>query len=228
MSCWGVQPNPVVSMVRRGIELCRAEKVDFLLTVGGGSVIDSMKAIGVGLTYKGDVWDFFDGKCEEPRNVLPNGVILTIPAAGSEGSPSMVITNEDGLFKRGYDCQASRPVFSILNPELTMTLPPFQTACGISDMMAHIMERYFTNTTQVDMGDRMCEAILRTIIKAASVVMSNPNMMRVQISCGLQLSHTTTCYPVDVWVIGHRIIWNMSFPHCMALPRWSLAVVFPA
>lgn len=170
----GVQPNPVLSMVQKGIELCRAEKVDFLLAVGGGSVIDSMKAIGVGLTYEGDVWDFFEGKVPAPSKPLPNGVILTIPAAGSEGSKSMVITNENGMRKCGFDCEASRPVFSLLNPELTYTLPAYQTSSGVTDMMSHIFERYFTNASAVDLTDRLSESLLRTIMKAAAVLVSEP------------------------------------------------------
>ena len=132
----GVQPNPVLSTVKKGIELCRKEGVDFLLAVGGGSVIDSMKAIGIGLNYEGDVWDYFCGKASGPKP-YPGGVVLTIPAAGSEGSKSMVITNEDGLLKRGFDCEASRPLFSLLNPELTYTLPAYQTACGATDIRTY-------------------------------------------------------------------------------------------
>lgn len=170
----GVQPNPRVSLVRKGIELCRQENVDFILAVGGGSVIDSAKAIGVGVPYTGDVWDFYD-KSAEPKVTLPVGTVLTIAAAGSEVSPSSVITNEDGCFKRGLDIDLIRPVFSILNPALTCSLPPYQTACGAADIMAHTMERYFTNVPDVDFSDRLCEAGLQAVIKALPKVLADPD-----------------------------------------------------
>ena len=141
----GVKPNPRLSLVNEGIKLCRDNGIEFILAVGGGSVIDSSKAIAVGVPYTGDVWDFYSGKSKVSKT-LPVGVVLTIPAAGSESSPSSVITNEDGLYKRGLTSNLIRPVFAILNPELTFTLPSYQTACGVADMIAHIMERYFTNT----------------------------------------------------------------------------------
>ena len=140
----GVKPNPRSGLVYEGIELCRKEKVDFVLAIGGGSTIDSSKAIATGTVYSGDFWDFYQGKLVE--EALPIGIILTISAAGSEGSADSVITNENGMYKRGATGEALRPTFSILNPALTQTLPPFQTACGITDIMAHLFERYFTNT----------------------------------------------------------------------------------
>ena len=140
--------------------ICRDNKIDFILAVGGGSAIDSAKAIAVGVPYDGDVWDFYDGKAEA-KEAIPVGVVLTIPAAGSEASPNSVVTKEEGLLKRGMYSELIRPVFSILNPELTYTLPDYQTACGASDMMAHILERYFTNTTHVDLTDRLCEGSLK-------------------------------------------------------------------
>ena len=143
----GVRPNPRSGLVYQGIELCRKEKVDFVLAVGGGSVIDSAKAIAAGTIYEGDFWDFYMGKTIE--KALPIGTILTIAAAGSEGSGDSVITNENGMFKRGATGEGIRPSFSILNPQLTTTLPPYQTACGITDIMAHLMERYLTNTKDV-------------------------------------------------------------------------------
>ncbi len=159
----GVVPNPRLSLVYTGIELCRKEGVDFILAVGGGSVIDSAKAIGVGVKYDGDVWDFYEGKPVE--DCLPIGVVLTIPAAGSETSPNSVITNEDGEFKRGIGAQNMRPEFAILNPELPMTLPPYHMACGAVDIMAHVMERYFTKVKGVKFTDRLCEATLKTVIE---------------------------------------------------------------
>ena len=169
----GAQPNPRLKLVKEGIALCREKGIEFILAVGGGSVIDSAKAIAVGVPYSGEVWDFYDGKAV-PQNALPVGVILTIPAAGSESSPSSVITNDDGAFKRGLTVELIRPVFAIMNPVLTFTLPAYQTACGAADIMAHIMERYFTNTTHVEFTDRLCEAGLKTIISNVHDVLKNP------------------------------------------------------
>jgi alcohol dehydrogenase len=169
----GVKPNPRVSLVREGIELCKEKKIDLILAVGGGSVIDSAKAIAAGAKYDGDVWDFYDGKAEITES-LPIGLVLTIPAAGSESSSGSVITNEDGWYKRATGHPSLRPRFAILNPVLTYTLPAYQTACGITDMMAHILERYFTNEKNVELTDRLCEATLKTITHNASVVMEDP------------------------------------------------------
>ena len=169
----GVQPNPRDTLVYKGIELCRNEGVDFILAVGGGSVIDSSKAIAAGVPYDGDFWDFYSGKHVE--EALPVGVILTIAAAGSEGSGDSVITKEDGLLKRGTGSDALRAKFSILNPELTQTLPAYQTACGATDIMAHVFERYFTNTKEVEITDRLCEAVLITMVKETPRVIADPN-----------------------------------------------------
>src|SRR4030042_3754005 len=139
----GVVPNPRLGLVRRGIELCRKEKIDFILAVGGGSVSDSAKAISIGVPYQGDVWDFFMRKATV-RSALPVGVVLTIPAAGSESSIGMVVTNEDGLYKRDVVDEIVRPCFAILDPQLTLKLPARDTANGVADMLAHILERYFT------------------------------------------------------------------------------------
>jgi alcohol dehydrogenase YqhD (iron-dependent ADH family) len=170
----GVQPNPRVSLVREGINLCRENNIRFILAVGGGSVIDSAKAIAAGVDYEGDVWDFFEGNAEV-RECLPIGVILTIPAAGSETSSGTVITNEVGWYKRSAGNVTMRPKFAILNPELTYTLPAYQTACGITDMMAHILERYFTTERHAELTDRLCEGALKTIINNAAIVLSDPN-----------------------------------------------------
>lgn len=161
----GVMPNPRSGLIYQGIDLCKREGVDFILAVGGGSTIDSSKAIAAGVKYDGDFWDFHEGK--EIKDALKVGTILTIAAAGSEGSPISVITKEEGLVKRGARGDALRPVFSILNPELTKTLPAYQTACGATDIMAHVLERYFTNTKEVEVTDRLCEALLLTIVKEA-------------------------------------------------------------
>jgi len=162
----GVEPNPRLSLVKEGIRLCRENDIKFILAVGGGSVIDSAKAIAVGAPYKGDVWDFFVGN-SFPQKALGVGTVLTIPAAGSESSASCVITNTDSNYKLGLTDELLRPEFSILNPELSFTLPPFQTACGAADIMAHIMERYFTNTKKVELSDRLCEAAMKTLVNNA-------------------------------------------------------------
>ena len=144
----GVKPNPRDTLVYEGIDLCKKENVDFILCVGGGSVIDSAKAIAAGVPYEGDFWDFYSGKAAI-KKALPVATVLTIAAAGSEGSGDTVVTQESTGLKRGAGSNALRPRFSIMNPELTMTLPPFQTACGACDIMAHVFERYFTNTPEV-------------------------------------------------------------------------------
>ena len=167
----GVMPNPRSGLVYEGIEICKKEKVDFILAVGGGSTIDSSKAIAAGVVYGGDFWDFYQGKRIE--EALPVGTILTIAAAGSEGSPDSVITNEDGMIKRGASGDAIRPKFSILNPALTETLPAYQTACGITDIVAHLYERYLTNSKDVEVTDRMIESLILTMKAEAPKVMAN-------------------------------------------------------
>ncbi|MCR5086170.1 MAG: iron-containing alcohol dehydrogenase [Lachnospiraceae bacterium] len=170
----GAVPNPRLSLVYEGIELCKKEGVDFLLAVGGGSAIDSVKAIGYGVANEGDVWDFYDYK-RKAKGCLPLGVILTIAATGSEMSDSSVITKEEGLVKRGYSSDYCRPRFAILNPELTMTLPDYQTACGCTDIMMHTMERYFTNGGNMEITDSMAEGLLRTVKECAKVLAKDPN-----------------------------------------------------
>ena len=191
----GVQPNPVDTKVYEGIEFCRHEQADMLLPVGGGSVIDTAKAIAAGVLYEGDFWDFYIGKAKVTK-ALKVAVVLTIPAAGSEGSGNTVITKLDGLQKLSLRVpEVLRPVFSIMNPELTYTLPPFQTACGVADMMAHIMERYFTNTQEVEIGDRLCEGTLMAIINEAPKVMRNPEDYgaRANLMWAGMIAHNGTC-----------------------------------
>lgn len=168
----GVEPNPKLSLVKEGIELAKEENVDFILAVGGGSVIDSAKAISVGYFYDGDVWDFFT-RDAEITEALPIGVVLTIPAAGSESSNGSVVTKMDGMYKRDIGSELLRPQFAIMNPEITFTLPNYQTACGAADIMAHIMERYFTNTENVELTDRLSESALKTIIKNTPKVLED-------------------------------------------------------
>lgn len=170
----GIKPNPTDGPVRLGIELCRDKKITGILAVGGGSVIDTAKAIAAGALYDGDFWDFFSGKLL-PEKALPIGVVLTIPAAGSEGSGNSVITKEEGLIKVSIRTDyVLRPVFALINPELTYTLPPYQTACGVVDMMAHIFERYFTPTQGTEVTDRISEGLLKAIIEDAPKVLANP------------------------------------------------------
>ena len=183
-------PNPLLSKVYEGIELCRREQVDFILAVGGGSVIDSSKAIGYGVPYEGDVWDFWDSK-GTPKQCLPIGAVLTIPAAGSEMSSSTVITKDEGLVKRGFNCDLCRCKFAVMNPERTYTLPPYQTAAGATDIMMHTMERYFSKYEDMTLTDAISEALLRTVKDAALVVMQHPEdyRNRAQIMWASSLAH---------------------------------------
>ena len=186
----GAVPNPHLSLVYEGIELCKKENVDFLLAVGGGSTIDSAKAIGYGVANEGDVWDFYDYK-RKATGCLPLGVILTIAATGSEMSDSSVITKEEGLVKRGYSSDFGRPKFAIMNPELTMTLPDYQTACGCTDIMMHTMERYFTNGGNMEITDSIAEGLLRTVMKNAVILRDDPKDYdaRAEIMWAGSLSH---------------------------------------
>ena len=190
----GAMPNPRSGLVYEGIDLCRKEGVDFILAVGGGSAIDSAKAIAAGVPYDGDFWDFYS-KDMVITEALPVGTILTLAAAGSEGSSSSVITHEDGMLKRGASGDAIRPVFSILNPELTFTLPPEQTANGVADIMAHVFERYFTNTKDVEVTDRLCEAVLLTMIKESPKAIKNPEDYgaRANIMWAGMVAHNNLC-----------------------------------
>ena len=189
----GVRPNPRSGLVYEGIELCRKENVDFILAVGGGSTIDSAKAIAAGVPYDGDFWDYYQGKPVD--EALSIGTVLTISAAGSEGSPDSVITKEEGMFKRGATGEALRPKFTILNPALTQTLPAYQTACGITDIMAHLYERYLTNTTEVEVTDRMIEALLLTMIHEGPRVIADPDnyQARANIMWAGMMAHNNSC-----------------------------------
>ena len=190
VSLGGAVPNPRLSLVYEGIELCRQEGVDFLLAVGGGSAIDSAKAIGYGVYNGGDVWDFYDGK-RTAAGCLPLGVILTLSATGSEMSDSSVITREEGLIKRGYSSDYGRAKFALLNPELTMTLPDYQTACGCADIMMHTMERYFTGGGTMQLTDAIAEALLRTVMTNAEILVKDPKNYdaRAEVMWAGSLSH---------------------------------------
>lgn len=224
----GVLPNPRSGLVYKGIKKCKAEGLDFILAVGGGSTIDSAKAIAAGVVYDGDFWDFYEGKVIE--KALPVGTILTIAAAGSEGSGDSVITKEEGMFKRGASGEAIRPAFSILNPELTMSLPPYQTSCGATDIMAHVMERYFTNTKDVETTDRLCEAVLLAMIKEVPKVLKNPKdyNARANIMWAGMVAHN------NIIGVGREQDWaSHGIEHELSalydVPHGAgLAVIFPA
>ena len=202
----GVVPNPRVSKVREGIEICRREGVDFILAVGGGSVIDSSKAIGFGAPYEGDVWDFFLGKAKAEK-CIPIATVLTIPAAGSEMSDGCVVTNEEGWHKRGYSTNLARCKFAIMNPERTYTLPAYQTACGVTDILMHTMERYFSLEDDMTVTDAVAEAILRTVIDEAPEVLREPTAYRhrAQIMWAGSLAHNdlTGCGTLGDWATHH-------------------------
>ncbi len=226
----GIKPNPTDDRVYEGIELCRQKNIDGLVAVGGGSAIDTAKAIAGGVPYDGDFWDFYAGRCII-QEALPVGVVLTIPAAGSEGSGNSVITKLDGLHKISLRTESAlRPKFAIMNPELTFTLPAYQTACGIADMMAHIMERYFTNTPEVEITDRVSEGVLKAIITEAPRVMSEPENYDARANimwCGT-LAHNGVCGTgrQEDWV-SHFIEHELSAVYGVTHGA-GLAVVFPA
>lgn len=226
----GIQPNPIDTKVYEGIELVRKEGIDFILPVGGGSAIDTAKAIAVGVPHNGDFWDFYVGKAKV-TSALPVATVLTIPAAGSEGSGDSVITKIDGMNKLGLGSEHMRPKFSIMNPEITMTLPANQTAYGIVDMMAHIFERYFTNTRDVEVTDRVAEGLLIAIINEAKKVMADPMNYeaRANIMWSGTIAHNGLCG------VGRQEDW---MTHCMehevsglndkVAHGAGLAVIFPA
>ena len=199
----GVKPNPRDTLIYEGIELCRKENVDFILSVGGGSCIDSSKGIACGALYDGDFWDFYDKKASVQK-ALPIGTVLTIAAAGSEGSGASVVTKEDGMLKRDTSSDLLRPRFSVLNPQLTCTLPAYQTACGATDIMAHVFERYFTNTKEVEVTDRLCEAILLTMVKETPRVIADPDNYeaRANIMWAGTVAHN------DIIGVGRSQDWN--------------------
>lgn len=190
VSLGGVVPNPRLSLVYEGIRLARKEQVDFILAVGGGSVIDSAKAIGYGVANEGDVWDFYE-KRRTAKACLLIGVVLTIAAAGSEMSDSSVITKEEGWLKRGYSSNYARARFAVMNPELTMTLPKYQTASGCVDIMMHTMERYFNRSENMEMTDGISEHLLRTVMKNAKILMNEPDnyQARAEVMWAGSLSH---------------------------------------
>ena len=232
----GVVPNPRLSLAKKGIEICRKEGVNFILAVGGGSVIDSSKCIAYGVGMAGDVWDLYLGKVEAPETMLPVASVLTIPAAGSEMSEASVITNEDGDVKLGYSNDMSRPKFAIMNPRRTFTLPPYQTAAGVTDMMMHTMERYFSKDDDMDFTTDLAEAALRNIRNAVFEVLKDPEnyRYRAQIMWGGSLMHNglTGCGISDDWAthqIEHELSGMFDVTHGAGLaaiwPSWARYVM---
>lgn len=231
----GVVPNPRLSLAQQGIEFCRQEKVDFILAVGGGSVIDSAKCIAYGVHFAGNVWDFYLGKAA-PVSMLPIASVLTIPAAGSEMSEASVITNEDGNVKLGYSNNMARPKFAIMNPRRTFTLSPYQTAAGVTDMMMHTMERYFTKDDDMDLTTDIAEAMLRNMKTAIFAVLKNPEdyRYRSQIMWGGSLMHNglTGCGVSDDWAthqLEHELSGMFDVTHGAGLsavwPSWARYVM---
>ncbi len=227
----GVVPNPRLSLVHKGIELCRQEGVDFILAVGGGSVIDSGKAIAMGVVTDEEVWNFYLGK-SHPSACLPIASVLTIPAAGSEMSESTVITNEDGGVKLGYSDNILRPKFAIMNPCRTFTLPPYQTAAGVTDMMMHTMERYFTKDDDMDLTTDLAEAVLRRMKTAVFDALKNPEdyRSRAQIAWGGSVAHwgLTGCGVEEDWAthqLEHELSGMFDVTHGAGLaaiwPSWA-------
>ena len=231
----GVKPNPRLSKVREGIALCKREGVDFLLAVGGGSVIDSAKAIGYGLCYDGDVWDFYCGKAKAAA-FCPVGAVLTIAAAGSEMSNSSVITNEEGGLKRGYHSDLSRPKFAVMDPVLTYTLPAYQTACGATDIAMHTMERYFTTEPDTALTDALAEGLMRTVMDCAKTLVTEPEnyAARANLMWASSLSHNglTGCGTTPDWAshqMEHELGGMFDCAHGAGLaaiwPAWARYVL---
>ena len=224
----GAKPNPRSGLVYEGIELCRAQNIDFVLAVGGGSAIDSAKAIAAGAIYDGDFWDFYQGKPIE--KALPIGTVLTISAAGSEGSPNSVITREDGMLKRGAAGDALRPAFAIMNPDLQKTLPVYQTACGLTDIMAHLYERYMTNTKDVTVTDRMIESLMLTLIEEGPKIVADAGNYeaRANVLWAGMMAHNNSCGVgrTQDWA-SHAIEHELSAVYDCAHGA-GLAVVLPA
>lgn len=224
----GVKPNPRLSLVYEGIELSKREGVDFILAIGGGSAIDSAKAIALGIRNDFDVWDLYTGK-RQATDCTPIGTILTISAAGSEMSHGSVITNEDGWLKRAYGSDMLRPVFSILNPELTYTLPSYQTSCGAADMMMHTMERYFTTEEAMEITDRMAKAVLATVMNNTKLALEDPRNYeaRAELMWTSSLAHNnlTGCGGTGDWSthdIEHELGGMFDIAHGAGLAAvWS-------
>jgi alcohol dehydrogenase YqhD (iron-dependent ADH family) len=225
----GTEPNPKSDLVYKGIELAQKEKIDFIIAVGGGSVIDSAKAMAIGTHYNGDFWDFYS-KNMTVEKAVPLGVVLTIAAAGSEGSSSSVITHNGNKRSQTYRSDFVRPKFAIMNPELAATLPSYQVACGGADIMAHLLERYFTNTKNVEVTDRLIEGLLLTVIKELPKAVKNPvdyeTMANIMWAGTLAHNNVVGVGRAQDWA-SHRIEHKLSALYGIAHGA-GLAVVFPA
>lgn len=220
----GVKPNPGLSLVEQGVKLCRENQVDLILAVGGGSVIDSAKAIGMGAACGGDAWDFYSRR-RVPDKTVDVGVVLTISAAGSEMSNSSVITNDALKIKRGVNADVSRPLFAVMNPEITYSVPPFATACGCADIFMHTAERYLTGGSTMKITDGIAEALMTNVISSSRVVLNNPKdyAARADLMWAGSLSHNglTGCGgDGGDWAthaLGHELSALYDTPHGAAL-----------
>ncbi len=225
----GVSPNPVLSLVKKGVELCREKNIDFILAVGGGSVIDSAKAIAIGVPYNGDIWDLFTAE-RKPDSAIPVGVILTVPAAGSEASDVSVITNQDTLLKKGFHSHLIRPRFAVLDPEVTYSIDPYQTACGAADTISHVLERYFTPTIKADLTDRLCEATIKSVIANVDIVLKDPKdyNSRAELMWASTVAHNGLLGTgrTEDWA-SHKLAHELSALYGTAHGA-SLSVIFPA
>ena len=225
----GVHSNPRLGLVYEGINICRANGIGFVLAVGGGSVIDSAKAIACGTPNSDDVWDYFLKK-KKAQAILPVAAVLTIPGAGSESSNGMVITNEETMEKLDYGDERVRPVFSVLNPELTYTVPPYHTAAGVVDAMAHVMERYFTKTKNVDVTDRMSEGVMRSLLRYGKTAVSDPQnyeaKAEIMLACKVAHDGTLGFGREEDWG-SHQIEHELSAKYDVSHGA-GLAVIFPA
>ena len=225
----GIQPNPLVADVDKAAAIGRENNVDYILAVGGGSVIDSAKAISIGIPYSGDVWEFFERKANA-SSAVPVGIVLTIPGSGSESSVVSVITNEESLIKRGYHSQVMLPKFAILNPELSFTLPPYQAASGAADIMAHTMERYFTQIKKTDLTDRLCESNLITVIENTPLVLRNPQDYdsQAEIMWASSIAHNGLLGTgrIEDWS-SHKLAHELSSYYGVTHGA-ALAIIFPA
>jgi len=229
----GVQPNPRLTLVRKGIDICRENNIDFILAVGGGSVIDSAKAIALGAPFDGDIWDMFIGKASPSdltKPTIPIGVVLTIPAAGSESSEGCVISNDDGLMKRAVGTELFIPVFAVLNPEYTFSLPAYQVACGCSDIMAHMFERYFTLDKNVDVTDRQLEANIRCMLHYSKLAQDFPNdyNIKAEVMWAGTIAHNDmlSCGRTGDWA-SHDIEHELSAIYDIYHGE-GLSIIFPA
>lgn len=226
----GVEPNPKLSFVKKGIEVCKNDHCDLILAVGGGSVIDSAKAIAVSMFATSDPWNFWLRKTS-PTTALPVGVVLTLAASGSETSSSAVITNEDGFWKRGFNSELIRPVFSILDPELTYTVDRYQTGCGITDIMMHTIERYFSDSLQTDLTDRLAEGLLKSVIDSGKIAIDNPENYeaRANLMWAGSLSHNDlTGLGRSTFMLCHKIEHELSGMYDSIAHGAGLSVIFPA